>query len=51
MAVIIDHLDIVDTEPHEVDDSAAAGPAAPTTPRLFDALRIAAQRSARVHAD
>ena len=51
MTVIIDRLDIVDTEPHEFDDSSTAATAAPTTPRLFDTLRIAAQRNARVHAD
>jgi hypothetical protein len=53
MPVIIDQLDLVDTEPEAAGEAAATAPH-PTTgsgDRLMRSLRLAAQRAARVRAD
>jgi hypothetical protein len=53
MPVIIDQLDLVDTEPDPPRESGAPAPrpAPADAPRDLTALRVAARRSARVHAD
>lgn len=54
MPVIIDELDLVDTEPappRELGPSVAPGQAAGSSSQVLDHLRLAVQRAARVLAD
>lgn len=55
MPTIIDHLDLVDTQPErQREASAPSGPTRPdtsTTDRTMAALRVVTQRTTRVRAD